>query len=329
VIALFKEKAPANIVLLALFGLLLKLPLFLFPKVIVVPQTDGKLYTAFINAVGTSGSGAMLLSVLAFFLLYVQALMLNYIINEYRLTIRQTFLPAMAYMLITSLMPEWSYMSAVLLSNTFIILMFIVLFGLYNASGGNGKIYNIGLLAGLASYIFFPSLFFSISIMVGLVILRPFRLNEIFVLLMGALTPYYFYAVYLFLNDRLVMESFMQQLYLHLPPMQHSLWIISGTVLLCVPFLLGGYYIQMQLRKMLIQARKNWSILLVYLLLAFFIPFINSAPSFYTWLLAAAPFACFHACAYLYTPRKWLPSVLFSVALAFILLQQYIGTTWH
>ena len=329
-IVLFKQKAPANIVILFLFGLLIKLPLFIYPKVIVVPQTDGRLYTAFIHSIGgATGTGALIASIIALFLLYVQALMVNYMINEYRLTIRQTFLPAMAYMLITSLLPEWSYMSAVLLSNTLIILMFIILFGLYNVSTGNSKIFNIGLLAGLASYIFFPSVFFSLSVIVGLMILRPFRLNEVFLLLMGALTPYYFYAVYLFLNDRLVVQQFIQSLYLHPPSLQHSLWIVIATVLLCIPFLLGGYYIQLQLRKMLIQARKNWSILLVYLLLAFIIPFINSAPSFYTWLLAAAPFACFHACAYLYTPRKWLPSVLFTVALVFILVQQYVSTAWQ
>lgn len=328
-IVLFKQKAPANIVLLFLFGLLIKLPIFLYPKVITVPQTDGPLYTAFIRFIGNSGSGLIIASLLALFLLYVQSLMLNYMINEYRLTNHQTFLPAMAYMLITSLLPEWSYMSAVLLSNSFIILMFIILFSLYNAASGNGKIYNIGLLAGLASYLFFPSVFFSISVMLGLMILRPFRLNELFLLLMGAFTPYYFYAVYLFLNDHFNIQRFAQSLYVHLPPLQHSLWIVAAIVLLCIPFLLGGYYVQLQLRKMLIQARKNWSILLVYLLLSFVIPFINSAPSFYTWLLAAAPFACFHACAYLYTPRKWLPSVLFTAALAFILLQQYLSTSWH
>lgn len=326
---LFKQKAPANIVVLFLFGLLIKLPLFLYPKIITVPETDGRLYTVFITSLGSSAGSAVLASITAFFLLYVQALMVNYLINEYRLTTRQTFLPAMAYMLITSLLPEWSYMSAVLLSNTFIILMFIVLFRLYNATTGNGKIYNIGLLAGLGSYIFFPSLLFSISIILGLMILRPFRINEVFLLFMGALTPYYFDAVYLFLNDALTQEHFLQAVYLHLPPLQHSFWIVAAAVLLCIPFLLGGYYIQLQLRKMLIQARKNWSILLVYLLLAFVIPFINSAPSFYTWLLAAAPFACFHACAYLYTPRKWLPSVLFTASLVFILLQQYLTTTWH
>lgn len=328
-IVLFKQKAPANVVVLFLFGLLIKLPLFLYPRVIVLPATDGRLYTAFIETINGTGSGAVIASLLALFLLYVQALMVNFMINEYRLTMRPTFLPAMAYMLITSLLPEWTYMSAVLLSNTLVILMFIILFGLYNVGVGNGKIYNIGLLAGLASYIFFPSVFFSLSIIMGLMILRPFRMNEVFLLLMGALTPYYFYAVYLFLNDRFTVQTFIQALYVQLPGMPRSLWVVASTVLLCIPFFLGGYYVQLQLRKMLIQARKNWSILLVYLLLAFLIPFINSSLSFHTWLLAAAPFACFHACAYLYTPRKWLPSLLFTCTLALILLQQYIGKGWH
>ena len=54
-------------------------------------------------------SNAVESSVVAFFLLYVQALLINYLVNEHRMTSRQTFLPAMAYLLITSLFPEWNY----------------------------------------------------------------------------------------------------------------------------------------------------------------------------------------------------------------------------
>jgi hypothetical protein len=65
VIVLFKQKSPANIVLLFLFGLLIKLPLFLYPKIIVAPATDGKLYTAFIDTINRTGSGQVIASVLA------------------------------------------------------------------------------------------------------------------------------------------------------------------------------------------------------------------------------------------------------------------------
>lgn len=329
-IALFKQKSPANIIILLIFGLLIKLPLFLYPKEVVATDNDGQLYRALVHAINpTTGSGALLASVIAFFLLYVQALMINYLVNEYRMTTRQTYLPGMAYLLITSLLPEWSVLSAALVSNLLIILIFTALFSLYNQGAVNSKIFNIGLMAGITSFIFFPSLIFALAIILGLMILRAFRLNEFFLLLMGAATPYYFYAAYLFLTDRFVASSFFPQVFLQVPQVQRSLWLVGSTLLLAIPFLIGGYFIQGQLRKMLIQARKNWSILLLFLLLAFGVPFINSTSSFHTWVLTAAPFAAFHASAYLYPTRKWLPVLLFFGTVVFIISQQFFTTAWQ
>lgn len=328
-ILIFKQKSPANIVLILIFGLLIKLPLFLYPKQVVATENDGHLYHAFVSLINPPGNGGMLASVIAFALLYIQALMINYLVNEYRLMNRQTFLPAMAFMLITSLLPEWSMLSAALVANTLLILIFATLFSLYNQSDVNGKIYNVGLLAGLTSFIFFPSLLFVAAIILGLMILRAFRLNELFLLLMGAATPYYFYAAYLFLTDRFVAADFFPEVYWQVPQMQRSLWLVGSTLLLAIPFLIGGYFVQGQMRKMLIQVRKNWSVLLLFLLLAFGVPFINSTESFHTWVLTAAPFAAFHACTFFYPQRKWLPLVLFFALLVFILSQQFLTTAWQ
>ena len=328
-IQVFKQKSPANIILLLIFGLLIKLPLFLYPKHVVATENDGQLYRALVAALNPTGTGTMAASVVAFLLLYVQALLINYLVNEYRMTVRQTYLPGMAYLLITSLLPEWSQLSAALVSNLLLIIIFTSLFRLYNQGEVNGKIYNIGLLAGLTSFIFFPSLFFVVAIILGLMILRPFRLNEAFLLLLGGATPYYFYAAYLYLTDQFAPSTFFPEVYLQVPQVKRSLWLVGSTLFLTIPFLIGGYFVQAQLRKMLIQARKNWSILLLFLLLSFGIPFINSTSQFHTWVLIAPSFAAFHACAYLYPARKWLPLVLFLGAVAFIISQQFATTAWH
>jgi len=329
VIALFKQKSPANIIILLIFGLLIKLPLFLYPKQVVATENDGQLYRGFVAFINSSGNGALLSSVLAFVLLYVQAILLNYLVNEYRMTARQTYLPAMAYLLITSLLPEWSMLSAALVSNLFIIIIFTQLFSLYNQGAVNGKIFNLGLLAGLTSFIFFPSLVLLLAIVLGLMILRAFMLNEFFLLLMGAATPYYFYAAYLFLTDSFVPADFFPEVYLQVPEVERSMWLVGSTLFLAIPFLIGGFFVQAQLRKMLIQVRKNWSVLLLFLLLAFGVPFINSTDQFHTWVLTAVPFAVFHAAAYLYPQRKWLPLVLFFGMVLFIISQQFATTAWQ
>jgi hypothetical protein len=91
---------------------------------------------------------------------------------------------------------------------------------------------------------------------------------------------------------------------------------------------MGGYFIQTHLRKMLIQARKNWSILLLYLFLSLLIPFMNSTASLHNWIIVAAPFAAFHTSAYLYPKRNSFPAILFFLTVAFVLFQQYGMPLW-
>lgn len=328
-IALFKQKSPANLIVLLIFGLLIKMPLFLKPKVIEATDQDGKLYHLFLSFFTTPGkSNAVVCSVVAFFLLYGQALLINYLVNEQRMTSRQTFLPAMAYLLITSLLPEWNYLSAALVTNTLIIWTFIKVFKLYNTNLALGVIFNIGLLLGISTFLFFPSIAFLICIILALMILRPFRIKELFLLLFGILSPYYFYIVYLFMNDRLVLANIFPALKIQVPIIQSNIWVAAAIVFLGTPFLMGGYFIQTQLRKMLIQARKNWSILLLYLFLSLFVPFINSVASLQNWVMVAAPFAAFHACAYLYPRRRAIPMILFLLTVAFILFQQWGTALW-
>lgn len=315
--------------LLLILALLLKLPLFLYPKPVLVSQADGKLYQLLAGWLNTAGGGNFLAGLLSFLLIYIQALMITSMVNEYRMTNKPGFLPGMAYVLITSLMPEWNYLSAALVANTLIIWAFSLLFQLYNVSAANGRVYNIGLLMGFASFIHFPSLGLALSLLIGLMILKPFRLNEFFLLLLGVTTPYYFYGVYLFLADQFHWQNFFPPLTLHVPLLQNSIWVVISTVLLGVPFLAGGFYIQTQLRKMLIQARKNWSVMLMYLLIAIFIPFVNSDNLFTNWALAIPPFAAFHAAGYLYPPRKWVSVLLFFLFVGFILFQQYVVNIWR
>lgn len=324
-IGIFKQKSPGNLLVLLIFGLLLKTHLFLYPKPIVATNNDGALYRYLIEHLPINDIGYAMIS---FVLLYAQALLINYLVNEYRMVPKQNFLPAMAYLIITSLLPAWNYMSSPLLANTLIIWMFIKLFRLYNTPNAKAQVYNIGLIAGVCSYIYFPSAIFVVCIILGLMILKPFRFNEIVLFLMGGLTPYYFYAILLFLQGRLNLVNFFPHISVKVPVLKSSIWLAASTLLLMVPFLIGGYYVQVHLRKMLIQVRKNWSILLFYLLLAFFVPFINSDGLFYTWILVTVPFATFHSCAYFYATKRWLPLLLFFISVGYVLYIQYGTNSW-
>jgi hypothetical protein len=328
VIPLFRQKSPGNVAVLLVFGLLIKLPLFLYPKSVAATTSDTPFYKWLQPELVQVSE--YLPSVIAFFLLYLQSLMLTSMINEYRMTNKQTFLPGMAYMLVTSLLPEWSYFSAPLIASTFLIWAYIKLFELYHiTTPASGRIFNIGLLLGLASIFFFPSIGLLIGAILGIVILRPFKLNEFFLLLLGITTPYYFYSAYLLLTDSFQFEKLLPVIDFRVPPLIQSIWVAIAIAFVIFLFLGGSYFVQINLRKMLIQARKNWSIILFYLLIAFCAAFFNSNILFVNWFITLAPFAAFHSCAYLYPPNKTVPIIFFYVLLGFILAQQYLTPYWH
>jgi hypothetical protein len=329
VVSMFRQKSPGNIIVLLFFGILLKLPVFLHPKQIVATQNDEDFYQWLLQYINSlSSNNGLICALLAFLLLYIHSLMVNYLVHEYRLLSKQTFLPAMAYLLLTSLLPEWNYLSSPLIATTFILWILIKLFSLYNIPSARGQIYNIGLLLGISSYFYFPSASFLLCIIMGLIILKPFRLNEVVLLLMGCLTPYYFIGAWLFLKGQLSFNSFFPHISVRVPEVKSTLWLAISILLLAMPFLTGGFFIQKHLHKMLIQVRKSWSILLLFLLLAFFVPFVNSNSSFSNWTLLAVPFACFHASTYYFATKRWLVNTIFFLTTGYVLYLQYWTLLW-
>ncbi|MFI5186121.1 MAG: hypothetical protein ACHQF0_05320 [Chitinophagales bacterium] len=328
-IGIFKQKTPANILLLLVFSMLIKLPMFLHPHVATIQPKDGILFHGILKFLEPTGKATpVLYSVLAFLLLFTQAVALTRLINDYRMMNRSNYLPGMSYMLITSFFSEWNYFSAPLLMNSLLIFVLGWLFKIYNNPKGKGIIFNAGLIIGIASLIFFPSITFVIWILFALMVMRPFRINEWLLCLLGVTAPYYFYGVYLFLTNQWQLSKIVPYLIINIPSLQQSIWLAVSALLLMIPFLTGGYFVQDNLRRMLIQVRKGWSILLIYLLVAIFVPFVNTTNTFENWIMAAVPFSAFHACTYFYPAKKIFPLILFWSSVGFVLLYQYYGPGW-
>ena len=328
-ISIFKQKNPANIILLLVFGILIKLPMFLHSHVTLSRKEDSILFRGIIESLEpTVRSWPVVHNLLAFALLFIQAILLTRFINNQRMMNRPSYFPGMAYLLITSLFPEWNYFSAPLLINTILLYVLSGLFRAYNQQSARGTIFNVGLSLGIASFLFFPSLTFIIWILLALMLMRPFRLNEWILCIVGITTPFYFYAIYLFITGQWSWHQLWPYFSISLPTVKQSAWLAGSAFLLAVPFLAGGYYVQDNLRRMLIQVRKGWSLLLLYLLGAIFLPFVNSTETFENWVMAAIPLAAFHACTYLYSSFRIIPNLLFWLTVAFIVAYQYYGPGW-
>ena len=110
----------------------------------------------------------------------------------------------------------------------------------------------------------------------GILIIRPFKFTQVFTYIIGVLLPLYFLSAYFYLNGNL------KRLYYYIPDLDWRMpsWEAKGIILssfsLIVACLIGGFiYIQANMQKLLIIARKCWIIL--------FIMFLCFAPTLFTF----------------------------------------------
>lgn len=319
---IFKANNSYNNFLLLLYGLLLKLPIFIHPHVPQPQQLDGFMYKAFLLWLKPLAANFQVIySVIAFIFLFIQALSLNKLVNTQRLMQKPNYLTGMSYLLFTSLFSDWFHLSSPLIVNTLLIWVLSKLCNLHSNNYPKSSLFNIGIITGVATFFYFPSIAFALLIIVGLGITRPFRLPEWLMALLGLLTPYYFLAAWVFFTDSWKRYQF-PGVAVTVPKFYQSTLAYFAVFIVSLTILIGIYFIQLNMRKQLLQARKSWNLVFLYLVVAIFVPFLNASQSFDYWILTAVPIAAIMGVAFLYPEKKWFPV---SIHWALVLISVLIG----
>lgn len=323
-IGLFKQKNPGNALVLVVYALVLKFSIFLHPVVPALHPEDNYLYRLILQALDSLfHKTPICYAILTFLILLSQATLFNRICNHHKLLPKANFLPGMSYILVTSLLQDWNHFSAPLLINSIMIWVWYRMTDLYNSPRPGSSIFNIGVWTGVVSLLYIPAMAFLLLVLGALLSMRPFRIREWLVGLLGFTFPYYFLFLILYLSGHWNWREMLPHIVFTLPVIPSSIWITLGITLLVVPFIVGGIFVQNNLNKVLIQIRKSWSLLLMFLMVAVVIILINRANSYENWIVTAVPFAAFHAAAYYYPVKKTGPLILHWLIVAYIIALNY------
>ena len=324
-IGIFRQKNPGNALLLLVYALVLKFSMFLHPVAPELHPDDNYLYRLTLRGLDSVFHQAPLpYAILTFLILFSQATLFNRISNHHKVLPKPNFLPGMSYILITSLLPDWGHFSAPLLINSIMIWVWHRMMELYNSQRPGSAIFAIGVWTGVVSLLYIPAIAFLLLVLFGLVTMRPFRIREWFVGLLGFTFPYYFLFLILYLTGNWSWSNIVPHIIFILPARPSSIWISLGMAWLVIPFIIGGYFVQKNLSKVLIQIRKSWSLLLLYLMVAVVIILINEVNSYENWIVMAVPFAAFHAAAYYYPAKTTGPLLLHWLIVAYIMVMNYM-----
>lgn len=144
-----------------------------------------------------------LATIIALTLVVGEAFLLNYIVNENEVLSKQSYLPALFYILFISNNNDMLLLSPPLFANIFILFALNKLFTSYRKDNAFSQAFDAGLLISIATLFYFPYVVFLPLLGVGLIIMRPFNWREWFISFLGALIPYLFVITVYFWRDML------------------------------------------------------------------------------------------------------------------------------
>jgi len=182
----------------ALYALLLYSHILILPMAKQPPVSSGVLGAWVMHHVVAWGGWSKLL---AYLHIVGQALLVNYIVNRYKMQPDPTYLPAVGYVLVLGFFHYTPGLNPVLLANTFLIIAIWELFKTYRESKCADNIFNVGLWLAVGSLCYLPVGIFLLLGIVGMLMLRSSNFKDYLILFIGFLIPYFLAGTGFFLTD--------------------------------------------------------------------------------------------------------------------------------
>lgn len=265
------------------------------------------------------------LYVIYFSMLLLQSIILNMVLNNLKMFQHNAFTTSLSFVLITALIPQWCAITPAFIANLLVMWIFVKLCNLYNNPSPKTTLFNTGLIAGLTVLSYHPTAVLILVVSFALAVVRPFRITEWLLLVIGFTLPYYFLLSFLFLTDQMsLLQRFLPELQFN-NPIQNSdrwFWINLSTIALLLS--LGFYYLAPATNRMVIQIRKNWNVMIVMLIILLPVPFIFKKAGIESAMLIALPISAFASNAFLYPKRSLFPNLLLIIALIIIIHNNWV-----
>ena len=324
-IKLFRSFNPLNFVWLAILLFILRVGfVYHMPDKAEFPLVE--LFSRLLLPVSYQSAIPPVLNLfLASVLIFIQAVLVNYLVNHFNLLGKSTFLPALMYITASGLFMPFLMLSPPLICNFLVIWMLFKLIELYKGEEAKALSYDLGMIVAVGTMIYLPFIYMFVAIWAAMIIFRPFNWREWIACVIGFVTIFFFLAVFYYLNDRL------GQFY--------SIWLPLGTkfpghitinyynylVLLPVILILVlcAFKLQQNFFKSYVQTRKSFQLLFFVFLIAGFSFYVRADFHLDHFLLCAVPAAVFFAYYFLYATVRWFYETLYLLLFVSIIYFQF------
>lgn len=280
------------------------------------------LYGVLSTIIGTNPLPGIILSFVSVSMMAFLIVNLNttlFFINE------RTFLPAFIYILISGLFPQYQLLNPAIFSSIFLMFAIRRIMDAYRVQGTAYCFFDAGILISIGSLFYANLIWFGILIIIGIALLRTGNIKEIALSVTGLFTPYILvFGIYYVSGKDL--KELISLLEYNLFDKQ-AVYVFTRLTIVAVIYIgfciiLSITYLIMVMNSKKIQARKTFSLLIYVFLISLAIYIFLPSASVETVWLMGIPVSYFLTHYFVFSKKKVVPEILFSLFFVLILLIQ-------
>lgn len=311
----FRSLSPVNLVLLVAFTFFMRMAIFVH----LPAQFDFEFlepYAKLLVQIPSASALSPVVNVLiATFLVILQAILFNTVVNRHSLLTKPTYLPALLYVTGSSLFLQFLILSPPLICNFILIWIMDKFLKIGKSPNALMVLFDVGMLIALGTLIYFPFIVLLVMLWLSLLLYRSFSWREWVSGLIGFLTIFFFVAVFYYWNDNI--NQFFQIWRPLINKFPSVLQINYNDYLVLLPVTVIIVLAALQLRenffRSFISTRKAFQMLFFMFLVA--IVSFYTKPDFrvYHFLLSVPPGAVLLAYYFCNAKKRWVYESLFAV----------------
>lgn len=252
---------------------------------------------------------------LAFLLFTSQAIHINHIINKHEVLYKQSWLPALMFIIIAGLFPPFLWIHPILFVNSLLIFVFDKLFSLYKHPAPLALSFDGAFLLSLSALFYLPTIFLFLFYILCILILRPFSWRLWTVSIMGLLLPFFFAFFYYFWNNELM--SFYERVFVSGIKRQIDLahifnvkYILS-VVVVGILFILSLLKLQTNYFKNVTKSRLIQQLLVLLIPIGILSVLFSRDESLYRYSIIVLPISIYLAYYFLSGKKRWVMELMF------------------
>ena len=137
------------------------------------------------------------------FVVFVQAILLNFTINENSLLKSKTYVPALLYVVSASIFFDFYTLSPPMMATTFLIISLRYLFQQMKQQKKDASVYMMGCYVGVAALFYTPAILFIFLILFSVLLYSSSSLRSLLLVFVGFLFPLITVGLYYYWNNAL------------------------------------------------------------------------------------------------------------------------------